>query len=355
MKSAIQNQKADSLKKFSFKSIVDSLDKASPEDAVNTLNNLNLSSGLKKEILEAASNGKHLTGSLTYRYTESGLPFPDNYTSLENWSILGDTDDDIMIAFSAEPFVNLNDKSNKSFDFEFLVTDMVTSVIETVTVEPGTPLMFLGDNGQMSVGMLPEWEVDAKLQVSTDILATDSSGNQRLVLSEIDKLASDLSLNNSDLIKQLYLCIHPVGDIVMNTSGQNPQETFGGIWTAWGTGRVPVGVDISQTEFAAVEKTGGHKNLQSHTHAIPSLSGSTASNSGTHSHHAKYDKDAAPGTAKTRYYPNGGTTSSAAFTPTGGGHAHTLTTNASNTGSSGSGNAQNLQPYITCYFWKRTA
>lgn len=37
-----------------------------------------------------------------------------------------------------------------------------------------------------------------------------------------------------------------------------------------------------------------------------------------------------------------------------GAHTHSVTTNASNTGMQGTGDSGNLQPYITCYMWKRT-
>ena len=46
----------------------------------------------------------------------------------------------------------------------------------------------------------------------------------------------------------------------MSVNSTNPTNLFGGTWVTWGAGRVPVGIDTSQTEFASVEKTGGEKN-----------------------------------------------------------------------------------------------
>jgi microcystin-dependent protein len=95
----------------------------------------------------------------------------------------------------------------------------------------------------------------------------------------------------------------------------------------WGTGRVPVGVDTSQTEFNTVEKTGGEKahtltiaEMPSHNHSYDLYSGNNMANSGNNVAHG---------------YPE-----------------HYNRTYS--TGSNGSGQAHNnLQPYITCYMFKR--
>ena len=50
----------------------------------------------------------------------------------------------------------------------------------------------------------------------------------------------------------------------MSVKNTNPSTFFGGTWVAWGTGRVPVGVDTADTNFATVEKTGGSNT---HTHS----------------------------------------------------------------------------------------
>lgn len=53
---------------------------------------------------------------------------------------------------------------------------------------------------------------------------------------------------------------YPIGAIFLSAVSTNPATLLGfGTWTAFGTGRMPVGYDAGQTEFNAAEKTGGAK------------------------------------------------------------------------------------------------
>lgn len=63
------------------------------------------------------------------------------------------------------------------------------------------------------------------------------------------------------LIKQYILASHPIGSIEINVSGANPSTYLGGTWVAWGTGKVPVGVNTNDSDFNTVEKTGGSKTV----------------------------------------------------------------------------------------------
>lgn len=164
--------------------------------------------------------------------------------------------------------------------------------------------------------------------------------------------------------KDLFNSIYPIGSIYMSVNNTNPATLFGGTWVAWGAGKVPVGVNSSETEFSTVEKTGGSKThtltasqMPSHNHSF-TPSGTIASN-GEHSHdvYATFEKDGAIGGNRPSYYQAGTEMKSAAFRiESAGAHTHTFTGKAGSTGSAGSGNAHNnLQPYITCYMWKRTA
>ncbi len=119
--------------------------------------------------------------------------------------------------------------------------------------------------------------------------------------------------------------IYPIGSIYMSIDSTNPSSLFGGAWEPWGTGRVPVGIDLNDTDFNTVEKTGGEKThtlsvneMPSHTHMLHLVSTQLGNGGGMW------------GTTYSQYDGNVDTY------PTGGSQAH-----------------NNLQPYITCYMWKR--
>ena len=127
---------------------------------------------------------------------------------------------------------------------------------------------------------------------------------------------------------------YPVGSIYMNaTNSTNPGTLLGfGTWTAFGEGRVLIGIDSSDTDFDTAEETGGSKThtlteaqLPSHRHQV----GSNDSGTGTGGAAGNMElvRDAGTG--------NGPAVNSSF---TGSGDAHTI-----------------VQPYIIVYMWKRTA
>ena len=83
----------------------------------------------------------------------------------------------------------------------------------------------------------------------------------------------------TDLVNTLY----PVGSVMISTTSANPSTYLGGTWVAWGSGKVPVGVDTGQTEFNTVEKTGGDKNMQQHNHTFSGTSATSSSTTPTFS------------------------------------------------------------------------
>jgi microcystin-dependent protein len=122
----------------------------------------------------------------------------------------------------------------------------------------------------------------------------------------------------------------PVGSVFIAVVATNPATLLGyGTWSAFGAGRVMVGLDAGQTEFNVVEETGGAKTHTLIEAEIPS-----------HAHAENAPSSASGGAEKIALDTNasGSTTAGLNTATAGGGGAH-----------------NNLQPYIVCYFWKRTA
>lgn len=162
------------------------------------------------------------------------------------------------------------------------------------------------------------------------------------------KLTGNLTIND----KTIFDLIYPVGSIYMSVNSTNPTNLFGGTWVTWGQGRVPVGVSTSGT-FNTVEKTGGS---ETHTLTIAQMPSHTHTQN---SHRHNYGRpalfggeDSDDGTIFTPRYT--GRTSSQ-YKGNSNGWTEMSYTTATNRNTGGGGSHNNLQPYITCYMWKRTA
>lgn len=218
----------------------------------------------------------------------------------------------------------------------------------------------------------------------TDTSATKAlSANQGYVLNQ---KFSDYVLTTAleNLVKQYILASHPVGSIEINISGTNPSTYLGGTWVAWGSGQVPVGVKTTDTDFATVEKTGGSKTAStSYTPAGKNTGGSvgnhtlTTSEIPSHNHAMKtryddYNWDNGYGSVQgvkragawaailsdwsTEYGGGYDFEKNWPVTDTGGSGAHNHGfTNPTFTGTAATITESTVQPYITCYMWKRTA
>ena len=170
------------------------------------------------------------------------------------------------------------------------------------------------------------------------------------VLTSWDDVGSEAVI--SIIGKALY----PIGAIYMSTANVNPSTFIAGTtWVAWGSGRVPVGIDISDTDFNGVEKTGGKK-----THVLTESEMPKHKHTGTEQEAQKFNIEQGS-TFETKRY-------TASFTSE---TMQTASNSVANPNGSLSGNGEVvvehgitagggqphsiLQPYITCYMWKRTA
>lgn len=182
-------------------------------------------------------------------------------------------------------------------------------------------------------------------------------------------------INVGAIIPELYT-LHYIGEIYVTTKPENPSTYLGGgTWVRWGKGRVPVSLDEAQAEFDGVEEVGGVKSVTATTANMPlhNHGGNTSGESNDHSH-AGYTYGG--GGHEHNYLQNNGrggiqaggsatvgdNTYYTAGTTGGGGHEHSVQTYGISathvhaiTPEGGGQPMTNLQPYITCYMWKRTA
>lgn len=167
---------------------------------------------------------------------------------------------------------------------------------------------------------------------------------------------STTQLATTAFVQAALQAVYPVGSIYINAaSATNPATLLGfGTWAEFGSGRVLVGQNTSDTLFDTLEETGGSKDavVVSHSH---SASTSVTLNDPGHTHAIARQQatgtgevlNVSQGINNTSPIPNAATTS---FT---GISVASSTTSIGTTGSSGT-NA-NVQPYIVVKMWKRTA
>ena len=185
------------------------------------------------------------------------------------------------------------------------------------------------DNGDITY---PQTKAGAVLLNNGSDLETELS--QYVTAEEIGSTAA---VDYSELLSKIY----PVGSIYMSatlSTAAQVNAALGGTWVAWGAGRVPVGVDTTQTEFDVVEETGGEKTHTLVNSELPKIEGTLP--------HIAYGEKKISGA----FSFTAGSVSSyeGANSNTSNNRIYKL--------SFGNNTAHNnLQPYITCYMYKRTA
>lgn len=298
-----------------------------------------------KCLISKVSN-KNSSFSVSYRKCISGTQSWGDWENISNITSSSDDTDYIKI-INQSSFLILDRGS--SYDFQFKFKDKFSEVVINPTVPQGIAPLSVFEDGTVAVNRVPDFnQTDrAKLQVGGDVMLHQSSdGKDVFVLEELDSLKKTVnSLNSlSDLTKSIYLLMHPVGSIVITTVAQSPELVFGGTWITWGSGRVPVGVDKAQEEFETVEKTGGEKSHWLSIHETPSHTHALEPNGSAYS----FAWGASKGNVHVQANAVGGAS------PSGSNYLYTRQNEWNQTGASGSTQPHNnLQPYITCYMWKR--
>lgn len=176
------------------------------------------------------------------------------------------------------------------------------------------------------------------------------------VVKDMQSIGDTFSALIDQKIKEDNLKKYPIGKIWISESSTNPGTIVGGTWERYGKGRVLVSQDSADTAFDTAGETGGSKNLQQHTHRMQitdshshkptnvdynfltfkgtALHDSVSSVDGTgYRMHKVSETDG-------EYYRQSKTTT------------YTLSVDQ-DTGATGSGGSENLQPYIVVYMFKR--
>lgn len=200
----------------------------------------------------------------------------------------------------------------------------------------------------------------AGANVGDTVLVTVTPNGAMIVTGRIDgdqdiiDTNTNISTNYSTTLATINL-IYPVGSIYLSTNSTNPSNLFTGTtWEAYSQGRVLVGNGTSDRSFSA-GSTGGESThtLTSNEAAQKSI---TIGYDGGHSHNVTV-----PNAPNSENYVEKGSTTSWQYcsynttrnlngvTTSEGEHYHSVS------GENANSAHNNLQPYIVCYMWRRTA
>lgn len=225
----------------------------------------------------ASKNAVDSTTGVKYRYREQGSSAWNNWTNVKSATgangVVGTTD------------FTLSLDNTKAYEFQVQISDRLKTSTVDFTIGVGRPILRIGLDGHCY------------------------NNEQPLMPSHVGQVIQSTTLDTAEKVAAVY----------------------GGTWVTWGAGRVPVGYSASETEFNAVNKTGGDKAVTLSVAQIPS-----------HNHtHEQYTRSSSSGACLV------GAGSISAWPMNA-----TEYKTSSNVGGSSAHN--NLPPYQVLYMWKRT-
>ena len=206
--------------------------------------------------------------------------------------------------------------------------------VTATTDEINTLAGFTGDVNDLNI-------LDGVTADATEINKLDGVTATTDEINYLSGVTSAIQTQIDGLMSEIY----PIGSIYINASDStDPATLLGfGTWEAFGAGKVPVGIDSTDTDFDTAEATGGSKThtltedeLPAHSHALIADADSNADLTSSN----QIAKRDLTGSQDQEYELHGTTT------------AATL----GNSADTGSGDAHSIvQPYIVVHMWKRTA
>jgi hypothetical protein len=210
------------------------------------------------------------------------------------------------------------------------------------TAKDGLPS---GDSGKIVKGT----EIDIEFTAIASAVSSKADSNSPAFTGTPTAPTASSNTNTTQLATTAFVTaalalLYPVGSIYINAAvSTNPNTLLGfGTWTAFGEGKVIVGLNSADALFDTLEETGGSKDavVVSHTHTA------TVIDPG---HNHNYDYNFGTSTPN-----NFATTQSNPFESKA---TSTATTGISVTNASTGVSATNanVQPFIVVKMWKRTA
>ena len=274
-------------------------------DGVSTIITLNLT-GIY-DVVNFGLQDNALT-SVQYRKRKINQEYQDNWTNITSSASSNIETGEFKIANKELSGFEVGTE----YEIELKVADKVSEYSTYINLNSGEPILCINKRKKMlGVGKIP---------------------NTLLSEGSLD-IAGDIAIDGENFLKKVY----PVGSIYLSINSANPNTYFGGRWQQIAQGRTLVGVNTSDSDFNAAQKTGGEK-----THKL------TINEMPNHRHEKIYSQN-----GKNERQAGWGT-----------GSTHTGTLNGMtdhpfeslNTGYTGGGKAHNnMPPYFTCYIWIRTA
>lgn len=200
-----------------------------------------------------------------------------------------------------------------------------------------------------NAGSATKWHTARKVSLTGDLTGSTTIDGTK-----------DVSISSKLNLAVVAELMYPIGSYYMSSVNKNPKDIFGvGVWEQV-KGKVIVGVDEDDTDFASAGLTGGEKThkltiaeMPSHTH----IQNSHNHTQNSHSHPAN-NPTLMGQNGNTKYGEGGynimGTISARSWT-TGTTTATNNAATATNQNTGGDGAHNNLQPFQTAYIWLRTA
>lgn len=255
----------------------------------------------------------------------------NNKSFILKWSAIGESEQTVDLTPESGYIFNSTYLASginvdKEYTFTLSVTDYFVATSQTKQIPTAFTLVDYNASGKsLAFGQVSTASAnESKMQIKMDV---DLEGN--------------LKINN----KTIFDLVYPIGSIYMSVNSVNPQNLFGGTWVQWGSGRVPVCVNPNNGNFNYAEKMGGEEYHMLSTYEMPSHGG--------HVPNASYAWGDAGEATYVLDRNSGAVFQHATNRPYVLRVGNEMCLRSNYEGGNGAHN--NLQPYITCYMWKRTA